>query len=164
MAQYSHLNEQVINPSIWFFFFFTFILICLYFYENFINYIFKWSEIIIKRVIFHHHAFFLWHAFYAAKVKCSNPLFKFVHLQEVNAVFELGDADRDGEIDLKEFIGVMTTSSPVAYKVQDINIIYIKYIALRVIGAMRYENCDIIYIVYNAYRALNMKLQYNCST
>ena len=109
----------------------------------------------------------MWHAFYAAKVKCSNPLFKFFYLQEVNAVFELGDADRDGEIDLKEFIGVMTTSSPVAYKVRDINIIYIKYIALRVIGAMRYENfkpCDIIYIVYNAYRAVNMKLQYNCST
>lgn len=38
-------------------------------------------------------------------------------IQEVNAVFELGDADRDGEIDLEEFIGVMTTSSPVAYKV-----------------------------------------------
>ena len=38
-------------------------------------------------------------------------------VQEVNAVFELGDADRDGEIDLQEFIGVMTTSSPVAYKV-----------------------------------------------
>jgi len=35
--------------------------------------------------------------------------------QEVNAVFELGDTDRDGEIDLQEFIGVMTTSSPVPY-------------------------------------------------
>jgi len=35
--------------------------------------------------------------------------------QEVSAVFELGDADRDGEIDLNEFIAVMTTSSPVPY-------------------------------------------------
>jgi hypothetical protein len=35
----------------------------------------------------------------------------------VKAVFELGDADRDGEIDLDEFIAVMTTSSPVPYTV-----------------------------------------------
>jgi len=35
--------------------------------------------------------------------------------QEVNAVFELGDNDRDGSIDLKEFIGVMQTSAPVPY-------------------------------------------------
>ncbi len=32
-------------------------------------------------------------------------------------MFELGDADRDGEIDLDEFIAVMTTSSPVPYTV-----------------------------------------------
>ena len=37
--------------------------------------------------------------------------------QEVNAIFDLGDADRDGQIDLNEFITVMTTSSPVAYTV-----------------------------------------------
>jgi len=36
--------------------------------------------------------------------------------QEVAALFELGDADRDGVIDLQEFLGVMTTSSPVPYK------------------------------------------------
>jgi len=36
--------------------------------------------------------------------------------QEVSALFELGDADRDGVIDLAEFIGVMTTSSPVPYR------------------------------------------------
>jgi len=35
--------------------------------------------------------------------------------QEVNAVFELGDNDRDGSIDLKEFVGVMQTSAPVPY-------------------------------------------------
>jgi len=35
--------------------------------------------------------------------------------QEVNAIFDLGDADRDGQIDLNEFITVMTTSSPVPY-------------------------------------------------
>lgn len=36
--------------------------------------------------------------------------------QEVNAVFDLGDSDRDGEIDLQEFVGVMQTSAPVTYK------------------------------------------------
>ena len=46
-------------------------------------------------------------------------------LQEVNAVFELGDADRDGEIDLQEFIAVMTTSSPVPYAVSNF-IIFLK--------------------------------------
>jgi len=35
--------------------------------------------------------------------------------QEVNAVFDLGDTDRDGSIDLNEFIGVMQTCSPVPY-------------------------------------------------
>jgi len=35
--------------------------------------------------------------------------------QEVNAVFDLGDADRDGAIDFKEFIAVMQTSAPVPY-------------------------------------------------
>jgi len=39
-----------------------------------------------------------------------------LNAQEVEAVFELGDADRDGEIDLQEFMAVMTTSSPVPYK------------------------------------------------
>lgn len=36
--------------------------------------------------------------------------------QEVEAVFDLGDVDRDGEIDLAEFIGVMQTSSPQSYR------------------------------------------------
>merc|ERR1711936_141814 len=35
--------------------------------------------------------------------------------QEVDAVFDLGDVDRDGEIDLTEFIGVMQTAAPQAY-------------------------------------------------
>jgi len=35
--------------------------------------------------------------------------------QEVNAVFDLGDTDRDGTIDLQEFIGVMQTAAPVPY-------------------------------------------------
>merc|ERR1740128_180093 len=35
--------------------------------------------------------------------------------QEVNAVFDLGDTDRDGSIDLQEFIGVMQTAAPVPY-------------------------------------------------
>jgi len=35
--------------------------------------------------------------------------------QEANALFELGDADRDGEIDLQEFVAVMQTSVPVPY-------------------------------------------------
>ena len=35
--------------------------------------------------------------------------------QEVNAVFDLGDVDCDGEIDLNEFIGVMQTAAPQAY-------------------------------------------------
>jgi len=35
--------------------------------------------------------------------------------QEVDAVFDLGDVDRDGEIDLQEFIGVMQTAAPQAY-------------------------------------------------
>eukprot|EP00090_Calanus_glacialis_P037994 TRINITY_DN6610_c0_g1_i4.p1 TRINITY_DN6610_c0_g1~~TRINITY_DN6610_c0_g1_i4.p1 ORF type:complete len:995 (-),score=266.92 TRINITY_DN6610_c0_g1_i4:2318-5302(-) len=35
--------------------------------------------------------------------------------QEVNAVFDLGDTDRDGSIDINEFIGVMQTSAPVPY-------------------------------------------------
>lgn len=48
--------------------------------------------------------------------RCEMALFSKLNQQEVNAVFELGDADRDGEIDLNEFIGVMTTSSPVPYK------------------------------------------------
>ena len=37
--------------------------------------------------------------------------------QEVNAVFDLGDTDRDGTIDLQEFIGVMQTAAPVPYTV-----------------------------------------------
>ena len=37
--------------------------------------------------------------------------------QEVNAVFELGDVDRDGSIDITEFCGVMTSCSPVPYTV-----------------------------------------------
>ena len=37
--------------------------------------------------------------------------------QEVNAIFELGDVDRDGAIDLQEFCGVMTSCSPVPYTV-----------------------------------------------
>ena len=37
--------------------------------------------------------------------------------QEVNAVFELGDIDRDGAIDINEFTGVMTSCSPVPYTV-----------------------------------------------
>ena len=37
--------------------------------------------------------------------------------QEVNAVFELGDIDRDGAIDMAEFCGVMTSCSPVPYTV-----------------------------------------------
>jgi len=36
--------------------------------------------------------------------------------QEINAIFELGDADNDGEISLHEFLSVMQTSSPVKYK------------------------------------------------
>lgn len=36
--------------------------------------------------------------------------------QEINAIFELGDSDNDGEIDLKEFTSVMQTSSPVKYE------------------------------------------------
>jgi hypothetical protein len=44
-------------------------------------------------------------------------LLSLIFWQEVKAVFELGDADRDGEIDLDEFIAVMTTSSPVPYTV-----------------------------------------------
>ncbi|XP_023335211.1 calcium-binding protein LPS1-alpha-like [Eurytemora carolleeae] len=48
--------------------------------------------------------------------RCEMAQYSHLNEQEVNAVFELGDADRDGEIDLQEFIGVMTTSSPVAYK------------------------------------------------
>ena len=39
--------------------------------------------------------------------------------QEVNAVFELGDVDRDGTIDIQEFTGVMTSCSPVPYVVSD---------------------------------------------
>merc|ERR1719495_2533188 len=35
--------------------------------------------------------------------------------QEVNAVFDLGDADRDNAIDLNEFVAVMQTSAPVPY-------------------------------------------------
>jgi len=35
--------------------------------------------------------------------------------QEVDAVYDLGDADKDGEIDLQEFIGVMQTAVPVPY-------------------------------------------------
>jgi len=41
--------------------------------------------------------------------------FSALNQQEVNAVFDLGDADRDGTIDLQEFIGVMQTSAPVGY-------------------------------------------------
>ena len=40
--------------------------------------------------------------------------------QEVNAVFDLGDNDRDGAIDLNEFVGVMQTSAPVPYSVSDV--------------------------------------------
>ena len=39
--------------------------------------------------------------------------------QEVNAVFELGDIDRDGCIDINEFTGVMTSCSPVPYTVSN---------------------------------------------
>ena len=39
--------------------------------------------------------------------------------QEVNAVFELGDVDRDGAIDIQEFTGVMTSCSPVPYVVSN---------------------------------------------
>ena len=42
--------------------------------------------------------------------------------QEVNAVFELGDIDRDGCIDINEFTGVMTSCSPVPYTVSNIYI------------------------------------------
>jgi len=35
--------------------------------------------------------------------------------QEVEAVFSLGDSNRDGEIDLSEFLAVMQTAVPVAY-------------------------------------------------
>jgi len=38
-----------------------------------------------------------------------------LNTQEVNAVFELGDIDRDGAIDIHEFCGVMTSCSPVPY-------------------------------------------------
>ena len=37
--------------------------------------------------------------------------------QECAAVFDLGDSDKDGEIDLREFVGVMQTSSPQPYTV-----------------------------------------------
>ena len=37
--------------------------------------------------------------------------------QEVNAIFELGDVDRDGTIDLEEFVGVMSSCAPVPYSV-----------------------------------------------
>jgi len=47
--------------------------------------------------------------------KCEMTEFSHLNEQEVNAIFDLGDADRDGQIDLNEFITVMTTSSPVAY-------------------------------------------------
>lgn len=47
--------------------------------------------------------------------RCEMIEYSKLNQQEVNAVFELGDADRDGEIDLNEFIAVMTTSSPVPY-------------------------------------------------
>ena len=40
-----------------------------------------------------------------------------LNTQEVNAVFELGDVDRDGAIDITEFCGVMTSCSPVPYTV-----------------------------------------------
>ena len=40
-----------------------------------------------------------------------------LNTQEVNAVFELGDIDRDGSIDITEFCGVMTSCSPVPYTV-----------------------------------------------
>ena len=40
-----------------------------------------------------------------------------LNTQEVNAVFELGDIDRDGAIDMHEFCGVMTSCSPVPYTV-----------------------------------------------
>lgn len=35
--------------------------------------------------------------------------------QAVDAVFDLGDADRDGQIDLQEFVGVMSTCTPRPY-------------------------------------------------
>merc|ERR1719323_1159896 len=38
-----------------------------------------------------------------------------LNTQEVNAIFELGDIDRDGAIDMHEFCGVMTSCSPVPY-------------------------------------------------
>jgi len=47
--------------------------------------------------------------------RCEMSQYSKLNEQEVNAVFELGDADRDGEIDLQEFIAVMTTTSPVPY-------------------------------------------------
>ena len=43
-------------------------------------------------------------------------------------MFELGDADRDGEIDLQEFIAVMTTSSPVPYAVSNFIIFFIIFL------------------------------------
>ena len=42
-------------------------------------------------------------------------LFGSLNEQEVNAIFELGDVDRDGTIDLKEFVGVMSSCAPVPY-------------------------------------------------
>jgi len=48
--------------------------------------------------------------------RCEMMEFSGLNDQEVDAVFDLGDADRDGEIDLTEFIGVMQTSAPVPYK------------------------------------------------
>jgi len=47
--------------------------------------------------------------------KCEMTQFSNLNEQEVNAIFDLGDADRDGQIDLKEFIAVMTTTNPVPY-------------------------------------------------
>jgi len=47
--------------------------------------------------------------------RCEMSQYSKLNEQEVNAVFELGDADRDGEIDLKEFLAVMQTTSPVPY-------------------------------------------------
>jgi len=47
--------------------------------------------------------------------RCEMMEYSGLNEQEVSAVFDLGDSDRDGEIDLQEFIGVMTTSAPVPY-------------------------------------------------
>jgi len=60
--------------------------------------------------------------------------------QEINAIFELGDSDNDGEISLKEFLTVMNTSSPVKYEEKG-EVITIQNWDLYTVGAG--ENCII---------------------